>query len=574
MKNLCLTLFLFACILFVACEQNSDSDADSGSELPDTSISHEDSSDYVWDSSSVVNIILNGDEITASGNGVTISGTIATITQAGTYIISGSLTSGQIIVNTTSKEALKIMLNGVNIVNSSGSPFYVKKAEKVIIALGDSSENYLTDGSSYIFDDVEAQEPNATLFSKADLSIYGNGSLTVKSNFQDGIVSKDGLIIKSGTLSVTSADDGIRGKDYLIIEDGKIAVNSGGDGLKSNNEESASFGYIFISGGTFSIISKGDAITAQTIVDISGGDFNLFSGGGSNKTVSADASAKGIKAGTNIVINCQTLKTDAADDALHSNGNMVLNGGLFTLSSGDDGIHAEVSVEMNDVTLSVTKSYEGIESALITVNNSNIHVISSDDGFNATHGSGGESNDNSLIKINSGYIYINSTTGDGLDSNGSIAMSGGTVIVHGPAANPEVGMDYNGTCTIEGGTLVISGTNSNMTQAPSGSSTQYSVLVRFKSGQPANSIVHIQDAEGNDLMTFTPAHAYQSVILSSPLLVKGSTYTVYTGGSSTGTPEDGLYTDGTYSGGTVYGSFNISGSVTTLGSSSQNPGMP
>jgi hypothetical protein len=575
MKNLLLAAFIFACSLFLACEKNSDSDNNSETELPDISINHEDSSDYVWDSSTVVNIILNGDEITTSGNGVTITGTTAVIKQAGTYNISGSLSNGQILVNTESEETIKIMLNGVNVTNSSGSPLYIKKAEKVIVILGDSSENFLTDGSSYVFDDVAAQEPNATLFSKADLSIYGNGSLNVKSNFGDGIASKDGLIIKSGSLSVSSVDDGIRGKDYLILEGGNITINSGGDGIKSDNEESSAVGYISISAGTVNIISMGDAITAQTMVDISSGDFNLTSGGGSSKIISADASAKGIKALTSVVISCQTMKIDAADDALHSNGSMILGGGIFTMSTGDDGIHAEVSTEINNVALNITKSYEGIESALITVNNSNIHVISTDDGFNATYGSGGEKNDNSCIKINSGYVYINASKGDGLDSNGNIAMTGGTVIVHGPSANPEVGMDYNGTCKIEGGILLISGTNSNMTQAPSVSSTQYSVLVKFSSGQQANSIVHIQDDEDNDLVTFAPAHSYQSAILSSPLLVKGKTYTVYTGGSSTGTKEDGLYSDGTYSGGTVYTSFTISSIVTTLGSSSPNPGgMP
>jgi hypothetical protein len=572
MKNILLIVFVLSCALFSSCERNSDPDKDTGTELPDTSTSHEDSSDYVWDSSAVVNIILNDDEITASGNGVSITGTTAAITQAGTYNISGSLSDGQVLVNTTSSETIKIMLKGVTIHNSSGSPIYIKKAEKVVINLADSSENYLTDGSSYVFDDAAEEEPNAALFSKADLSIYGNGSLSVKSAFKDGITSKDGLVIKSGTITVTSVDDGIRGKDYLIIEGGNISVNSGGDGLKSDNEENSALGYISVSAGVVNVISGGDAITARTIVDISSGDFNLASGGGSNKVISTDASAKGIKAVTSVVINCHSMKIDAADDALHSEGTMILSGGLITISTGDDGIHAEASVDIGDVTMYISKSYEGIESALISINSGIIHVFSTDDGFNATYGSGGENNDNSSIRITGGYIYINASKGDGLDSNGNIAMTDGTVIVHGPSSNPEVGMDYNGTCKVEGGILLISGTNSNMTQAPSGSSTQYSVLVRFGTVQQANSIVNFQDDEGNNIVTFAPAHAYQSAVMSSPQLIKGKTYKVYTGGSSTGTPEDGLYGNGIYSGGTDYASFTVSSVVTTIGSSSPNPG--
>jgi hypothetical protein len=575
MRNLVIVTVILSFTFLLACENNTDPVEDSGNELPDTSTSHEDSIDYVWDSSAVVNIFLKGEEISASGNGVTISGNTASVIQPGTYCVSGSLSNGQIVVNTESKETVKIMLNGVNITNSSGSPMYIKKAGKVVIDLGDSSQNYLTDGSSYVFDNVAEKEPNATLYSKANLSIYGNGSLTIKSNFADGITSKDGLIIKSGILSVSAVDDGIRGKDYLIIEGGKIIVSSGGDGLKSDNEEGSAVGYISVSAGTVNIFSQGDAISAKTMIDISGGDFNLTSGGGSSKVISADASAKGIKAGSNLSINCRTMQINGADDALHSNGNMTLSGGQFTLSTGDDGIHAEGSAEIDDVILNITKSYEGIEGALITVNNSNIRITSTDDGFNATYGSGGEANDNSCITINSGYVYVNASKGDGLDSNGNIAMTGGTVIVHGPAANPEVGMDYNGTSKIDGGILIISGTNSNMTQSPSTSSTQYSVLVRFSSGKPANSIVHLQDDDGNDILTFAPAHAYQSLILSSPLLAKGKSYSVFTGGNSTGTETDGLYVDGTYSEGSVYAGFTITFIVTTVGSSAPNPGgMP
>jgi hypothetical protein len=139
-------------------------------------------------------------------------------------------------------------------------------------------------------------------------------------------------------------------------------------------------------------------------------------------------------------------------------------------------------------------------------------------------------------------------------------------------SDPEVGMDCNGTCKIAGGLLVISGTNSFLTQAPGTSSTQYSVLVRFSSALSANSIVHIQDSERNDILTFTPVRNYQSKILSYSNLNLGKTYTIYTGGSSTGSVTDGLYSGGEYSGGTVYESFTVSGIVTTSGASSSGPG--
>jgi hypothetical protein len=405
-----------------------------------------------------------------------------------------------------------------------------------------------------------------------DLTLYGNGTLTVNGNFNDGISSKDGLIIKSGTITVNAEDDGIRGKDYLIIKDGNISLVTGSNGLKSDNKTSTALGYIAIEKGIINIISGGDAITAQTNVIISDGEFMLTTGGGSSRSYNGLISAKGVKAAVGVTITCKTININSADDALHSNGSLLVNVGNFILSSGDDGMHADKELEINDSEVSIAKSYEGLESAEITINNSRISLVSSDDGFNATQGSAVEYNDNSNIFINSGYIYVNTSQGDGMDSNGNITVTGGTVIVHGPASDPEVGMDYNGECKISGGTFIISGINSNMTQAPSNSSAQYCVLVRFSSSQAAGSIVHIQDNNGNDIMTFAPVRAYQSIILSSPDLANGNTYSIYSGGNSTGIVTDGLYSGGSYSGGSLYKSFTISGIITTIGNSSFNPG--
>jgi hypothetical protein len=203
-----------------------------------------------------------------------------------------------------------------------------------------------------------------------------------------------------------------------------------------------------------------------------------------------------------------------------------------------------------------------------------VSIISSDDCFNASKGNGGEENDGSLLTINGGNIVVNTTSGDGLDSNGSIAITSGTIVAHGPQSSPEVGMDYNGTCNISGGTLVISGTNSNMTQGPSTSSSQYSVRIMLTSSKSASTLFHIQDASTNDIITFQPVRSYYSIIFSSSSLKNGSTYYIYTGGTSTGTNTNGLYSGGTYSGGTLYSSFTISGSLTTVGSISGGQGKP
>jgi hypothetical protein len=562
-----------ALLSFISCEKDyvvsiTDTSSATGEIL-------EDSADYIWDSALIVNVVLNGNSITAESLGVTVSGSKATITSAGTYNISGSLTDGQIIVNTEDEETVRLILNGVNITCSTSAPVYVSKAKKTIIVLADNTENYVTDGASY--KNVVDGEPNAAIFSKSDLTIFGNGSLIVDGNYADGISSKDGLIIKSGTIAVTSVDDGIRGKDYLVVHEGNITINAGGDGLKSDNEENTLVGFLTIDTAIIKITSAGDAMAAQTNLKIENGEFNLISGGGSSKTVASSLSAKGIKGIASVTIDGGTFTINSADDALHSNANVEIKGSSISISSNDDGIHADKSIEVNNSYVNITKSFEGIESASITIDNSNIWIVSSDDGFNATAGltpGGTESNDGSYLYINSGYVCVNASGGDAIDSNGNIVIKGGTVVAHGPLSQPEVGMDYNGSCTISGGMLIVSGISSNMTQAPSTSSSQYSLLVKFTSSQSAKSIVHIQDSDGNDILTFAPLRSYQSIILSSPKFIKGNTYTIFTGGSSTGTVTDGLYVGGIYSGGTSYQSFTISSIITTIGSSSGGGGRP
>jgi hypothetical protein len=248
------------------------------------------------------------------------------------------------------------------------------------------------------------------------------------------------------------------------------------------------------------------------------------------------------------------------------------------MASGDDGIHADAALEISGGDVSITKSYEGIESSLITINDGNIHIVASDDGFNAAGGADGSSvngrpgqnnfespgGDNYLY-INGGYTVVNAA-GDGIDANGAIEMTGGTVIVSGPTNNGNGALDYLGSFKISGGFLVAAG-SSGMAQSPSEASTQYSLMVNFDAMQPAGTLFHIETEDGADVLTFMSSKEYQSVVLSSPELEKGETYLVYTGGGATGTVTDGLYSGGTYTPGTEVYSLTISGMVTVAGSS-------
>lgn len=231
----------------------------------------------------------------------------------------------------------------------------------------------------------------------------------------------------------------------------------------------------------------------------------------------------------------------------------------------------------NYVTDGAATSYEGIESAVITINNGNIHIVANDDGINVVSGEGEPapmgrppgrdmfdySGDNYLY-VNGGYVAIDSV-GDGLDVNGSVNLAGGVVIINGPISQGNGALDYYGDFKITGGFLAAVG-SSGMAEAPGMSSSQYSVMLTFPSPMPAGTMIHLEAETGEDILTLVPTKEYQTVVLSSPELKNGSTYIVYTGGSSTGTMTDGLYSEGTYTAGTQYTSFTVSSIVTIEGS--------
>jgi len=549
--------------------------------------SHEDAEDLVWDAASVIQITLLGDTIEANAAGVSVAGSTVTISAAGTYQFSGSLSDGQILINTEDKEIVRLILDGVDLHSSTSAPIYVMAADEVVLVLAKGSQNRVSDGSEYVTATADGNEPNAAIFSMADLTIYGTGSLMVEGNYNDGIASKDGLVIASGTLIVSAPDDGIRGKDYLVVDDGNLTIQSQGDGLVSDNAEDAAKGYVSIEAGVFNISTAGDAIQAETDVLISSGDFTLTTGGGSEALPGDSNSAKGIKGAVSVNIEGGNFSIDSADDAIHSNDSVVINGGAFVISSGDDGVHADATLVINNGEFSIQKSYEGIESAAITINGGNLNIVSSDDGINIAAGNDGSGSNqgmmpgmrpgmgggagqdafttsgNNLLTIHGGLIVVEAA-GDGLDVNGSITMTGGVVLVNGPTEQMNGAIDYDGFFNISGGLIAAAG-SAGMAMAPSASSGQNSLLVFFSSNQPAGTLVHIQDDNGTDVFTFAPTKQFQSFAFSSPDLMQGSGYQIYLGGSSTGTLSGQDYEGGTYSGGTLYSSVTISAGVTQVG---------
>ncbi|GAA4622978.1 carbohydrate-binding domain-containing protein [Cellulomonas oligotrophica] len=523
-------------------------------------------SETTWDEADEVAITLDGTTATSDSDAVTVDGGTVTITAAGTYRISGELTDGQVVVDTMDEGVVRIVLDGADITSSTTSPLQVTTADEVVVVLADGTANSLTDAVEYVYAEG-VDEPNAALFSAADLTITGEGSLDVTGNAYDGIASKDDLVIASGTITVTAVDDGVRGKDALVVLGGTLTVDAGGDGLKSDNDEDDTRGYVHVADGTVDVTAGDDGVTATTDVIVGGGALSVVAGGGASQaaTVTEEVSPKGVAAGVLVLVGGGQVLVDAADDALHSDGALTVADGDVQVAAGDDGVHAEVALTIAGGTVDVAQAVEGLEAQVITVSGGTTSVVASDDGVNGSAASTSEETDATAdggmgagemgavegveVVISDGTLVVDAE-GDGLDSNGTMTISGGTVVVNGPTNSGNGSLDVNGTFEVTGGTVLAAG-SSGMAQTPSADSSQSFVSFTFAQAQGAGEVLQVLDADGNVVATFETSKSVGNVVYSSDAITSGSEYQLAVGGTASGEDVGGLYASGDATGASV-----------------------
>lgn len=268
-----------------------------------------------------------------------------TITKGGVYTLTGTI-NGTVRINT--EEDVKLILNNVTIKATSGPAIYVESANNVVIYLNDGTTNTVEDSSSY---SGFEEDIDACIYSKDDLVFEGGGSLVVKANYQDGIVSKDDLKFVNGTYTITASDDGIRGKDSVYILDGNFTIKAGGDGIKSSNDTDTTKGFVLIENGKISINAGSDGIQAITKLVINNGDINITASEGLEATyviindgaIKINATDDGINASNKSTISTPTIEINGGNltvdmgqgdtDALDANGNIYINGGKITITA-------------------------------------------------------------------------------------------------------------------------------------------------------------------------------------------------------------------------------------------------
>lgn len=517
-------------------------------------------------------ITLSDSGIEINGKGALAEGSYLKIVSGGTYTLSGKLSNGRIAVRAQGEDVV-LILNGVDVTCKNSAPLYINKAASVTLLLNGKTVNTFTDGTSYDYSleygDAVEEEPDACVFSKADLIIRGTGSLVVNANYNSGIIGKDTLQILNTTVSVTAKNNGVNGKDSLKVQNSTLSVNAGGDALRSTQEKDPTLGWAEFSDSNITLVSGEDAVQTETAISVDNCSMSLTAGANGANGAPSETSQKGLKCNQGgITVNSGTLIINTADDALHAAGDIYLNGGELSVATGDDAVHSDADIYVSGGKIEIPDCHEGLEGALISISGGEVYIVADDDGINAAGGNDSSSgdfggmfgSDGSYLAITGGYLYINSV-GDGIDSNGDIYMSGGTLVISGPVSDGDGAIDYAGDFHIDGGLLYAAGA-AGMAQAPD-NMTSNVISVTFD--EPLEAGTYICVSGGDKQFVFVTEKRTQNFIFSSPELQTGAEYTVSYGGKYSGESENGVCSGGKYSGGTELATFTLSEGLNSYG---------
>lgn len=516
----------------------------------------------------IVDLSALSKDVNADGATV-LSNDVTTITTAGSYILTGAY--AVITVSVGNGETVHLFLNNATISGGAGIAISnTNKKSTLIITACENTENEVASKG----DDVNA------IHVKGTLKINGTGTIKVSAK-KNGIKVSEGLSIADSTINLTAGNHALSAR-FIETENAKINVLSAGkDALNAEcDDKTQEFtldeGYVSLKNSKVFASVSGDGIQADTFVYITGGsvdiktsatfvrygaesmatydlsedDFRYIKSGDTYKKIDDVAtkgaryamiqSAKGIKCGeikyeidgteyavtknTNyfIVIDGARVKINSSDDAIHTNsGNVLIKGGTLDLTTLDDGIHADELVKIDGGEITVNGSYEGIEGAYVEIGGGTIHITASDDGINAASD---DESVNEHIIISGGTITVDAS-GDGIDSNGTIYVTGGTLIVYGPTTGADTGLDADGGILIDGGNVFVA-SSKEMLEIPA-SNSKSNVLVYGVNTVQAGSEIILTNADGGEMVRITLKKQAQAIILSTPELATNGTYSLY-----------------------------------------------
>lgn len=443
-----------------------------------------------YDEAECAYITLNGDSAACNSNAVDISDGIITILDEGTYVIAGTLKNGMIIVESEDTDKTQIVLDGAAIHSETSAAIYVKQSDKVFLTLADDSKNVLSNGGS--FENIDENNIDGVIFSKADLTLNGTGELTITSPGGHGIVSKDDLKIMDGVYEITAASHGLSANDLIAIASGELRITSGEDGINSEVD-------VYMEGGTYQIASGDDAIHADETLYITDGEIEITE------------SYEGLE-GLDIVISGGNISLIASDDGLNAAGGTDQSG---YGGSGNDQFRGGPGGRGENLDGNRGGNPYGGRGE-------------NSDGNHGANPGGWNSSSNGSIRIEGGALYIKAS-GDGIDANGTLEIKGGNIVVCGPTHGDTATLDYDTSAVISGGTFIGTGA---MNMAQTFSDAEQGVIAVSVGNQQAGTLITLTDSNGNTVISHTPELSFAVVILSSADIIKGETYTISVGSVS------------------------------------------
>ena len=513
--------------------QESESAARTPGDIDLTSLFSDRDQDPSYDESEAITVTLDDDGTTASGKGVEVDGSTVTITKAGTYVISGSLTDGQLVVDADG-EKVQLVLSGASISTSSSTALYVRSADKVFLTLADGTTNTISASG----EDVEADDHNldGAVWSHDDLTVNGSGTLAVSSACGHGIVSKDDLTLVSGVVSVTAAVDALQAKGDLAVGGGTWTLSAGDDGMHSDSDlvivdgivdvtqsyEGLEGATVTVAGGTANVISSDDGINASGASDDSDESSTEEQDGAAAPQGDADAGAMTGDAsgsqqgpGNGEQPPAQTGDASASGEAPEPPSG-AQNGGGTDATDGPtaDGTDSQAQ-GMGEPPAQTGDAQEPSDMGA--------GQAPSDMG-----GGMDEDDETAYVYICGGSLTINAE-GDGIDSNGDLLISAGEVYVEGSTGDGDGALDYAGTGQISGGSIVALG-STGMAQSLEPTGDQGVMLVTL-SGE-AGSTVTLSDASGTELASYTATKSYACAVVSCEGIAQGEAYTLSNGSQS------------------------------------------
>ena len=551
-------------------------------------------------------ITLSGDSAQVTGNGAYAYDGGVVISSTGVYVISGTLDDGSITVDADDAAKIWLYFNDVNITCQDNAALIIENADKVFLTLAEGQDSVLMSGSEYETSAAEAGI-DGVIYARDDLTINGAGSLTISGGPAHGITANDDLVITGGNLTVTSAKDAIHVNDSLRMTKAVMTLNAGDDAIQVDNEG----GYIYIESGEFDITAVDEGIAAEGQITIDGGDFKIAVGTGQG--------SHGIKSGDTVTVNDGTIDITSCYEGIQASY-IDITGGDITINSVDDGLNASsgdggfgMGFGMGGPGMGGTGGQgmrqRGTDNASDTETTETGEASEGEksefgempegekpegekpelgempegempEGEKPEFGEtpegeqpqSGDTSDEDMSTVETPWIHISGGTltilndsgrdADGIDSNGDIIITGGTIRVSltGDGGNNAIdcATENGGVCEISGGNIIACG-SSQMAEGFGSSSTQCSVLYNLQTGAEAGTTLTLRDSDGNVLMSYEVPNAFTSVNISCPEMELGETYTISVGETEETVTLEEITTTSGAAGGSMFGGMNQGG---------------